>query len=272
MRYVATKRALLWNGAAVYQVGLLSGIFGDGSDLDVSVSTAITLTRNVYYKNLKITSTGSINTAGFQIFVSNILSMDAGAKITRNGAVATTSTGATGLLNGVLGGSSTGGNGGATPTAGTGNTNGLGGNGGAGGSGGAGGVNTQISTATGAEYLGSWPLQVRGSTVDGNLHFLGGAGGGGALNGLGGGSGGGIIQLFARGIQASGGSFIEAKGGDGATSGGNGSGGGGGGCVYVITSEKLTNIKWTVNVSGGLGAATGGVNGSVGRYIIITGD
>jgi hypothetical protein len=53
--------------------------FGDGSDFAVSITTAITLTRDMYYSNLTISGAGVLNTMGFRVFVSGILDITAAA-------------------------------------------------------------------------------------------------------------------------------------------------------------------------------------------------
>ena len=64
---------------------LLQNLFGDGSDGDVTISGSTTLTRDMYYNDLTIESTGTLTTAGFRVFVKGTLQIDASGKIERNG-------------------------------------------------------------------------------------------------------------------------------------------------------------------------------------------
>lgn len=285
MRYVATKRSVFYNHTNEIFLGTQNGQYGDGSDLDVTISTSVTLTRDQYYNNLTITSAGSITTAGYRIFVAGVLTMQPGAIIRHNGNSGSGVTRGSGLNNAVLGGSAQGGTGATFPTvagsSGTGQTDGFGGAGGAGGgaSGGTGGISAISAINTGSQYMGSWPLQIKGSTIPGNVYWFAGCGGGGgeATSNFGGGGGGGAgsIVLLARAINASAGSFLQAIGGNGGNgTGGAGGGGGGGGVIIVYTAGSPSRINWTANVLGGLGGTgtTSGVNGNAGRYILIAGN
>lgn len=52
--------------------------FGDGSDGNVVISSGTTtLVRNMYYNNLTVNGTGSINAAGYLIFVADTLNLSA---------------------------------------------------------------------------------------------------------------------------------------------------------------------------------------------------
>jgi hypothetical protein len=48
-------------------------IFGSGKDGNVVISASTTLTRDMYYKNLTINQGVHVNTAGYRVFVRNIL-------------------------------------------------------------------------------------------------------------------------------------------------------------------------------------------------------
>ena len=50
-------------------------MFGDGSDGDVTITTATTLTRDMYYHNLTISDFMSLNPGGYRIFVSGTLTL-----------------------------------------------------------------------------------------------------------------------------------------------------------------------------------------------------
>lgn len=80
--------------------------YGSGSDGNVTVTTAITLTRDMFYQNLTISGSGSITTAGCHVYVSEQLDISAAAA----GAIKHSQT-------------SNGGNGGITGTAGTSGSN-----------------------------------------------------------------------------------------------------------------------------------------------------
>lgn len=280
MRYVATKRSVFYNHTSEIFLGTQNGQYGDGSDLNVIISSATTLLRDQYYENLTITNSGIITTSGFRIFVSGVLTMQAGAIIRWNGNNASGVTRGTALTSNVLGGGSSGGNGATFPTIagspGTDNTDGFGGGGGSGGgaSGGIGGLNAISATNTGSHYYGAWPLNMKGSTIPGSAYWFGGCGGGGgqasSTFGGGGGSGAGCILICARAINADAGSFIQAVGGNGGN-GDNGGGGGGGGVIVVYTAGSPSRINWTINVNGGSGG-TGtapGSSGNAGKYLLI---
>lgn len=72
-------------------------MFGAATDGNVTVSSPITLTRDMAYGNLTITGAGSINTAGFTIYVAGTLDLSnaAAGAITNNGASGTAAVGAT---------------------------------------------------------------------------------------------------------------------------------------------------------------------------------
>jgi hypothetical protein len=61
------------------------GVFGDGSDGDVVVSTPITLTRDMYYNTLTINSGGSVFTDGYGIFAKRRVTINSGGSINCNG-------------------------------------------------------------------------------------------------------------------------------------------------------------------------------------------
>lgn len=208
--------------------------YGDGFDGAVVVSTAIVLARDMYYTNLTVTATGSINTKGWRVHVNGILDLTvavAGAISwpQTSGTPGLSNTGGgpvTGGVSNTVGGSG-GGNSGGTPgstnVGGAGNpaggfTNsagGIGGVGGAGGSGtggsaaGAGGAVGVITNNTELHML-VHDLFIAMSTglVTGGLGGAGGGGGTGNGSGFGGGGGGGgagagVVALFARTIARS---------------------------------------------------------------------
>lgn len=60
-----------------------SSNFGDGSDGDVVISADTTISRDMFYNNLTINATKSLNAGGFRIFVKGVLTIN--GKIHRNG-------------------------------------------------------------------------------------------------------------------------------------------------------------------------------------------
>lgn len=56
--------------------GVGASVFGDGSDGDATISSGTTtLSRDMYYRNLTISGTGKLDTAGWRIFVSGVLDL-----------------------------------------------------------------------------------------------------------------------------------------------------------------------------------------------------
>lgn len=277
-------------------------LFGDQSDGDVTISGFTTLSREMHYNNLTVTSTGRLKPNGNRIFVRGTLTIDVGGSIDDDGFDATNQVGRTGFVaRNYLGGQGTNGGSGwslnaanfANGNSAVNNTNcslnatntaPSGGNGGNSSSrtGGLGGTAPQNAT----------PQKWSGRALDGRGSFgafNGGSGGGGGAihvgtytNGTfvsgGGGSGAGIVWIAASTIVNSG--NISARGGNGANGslgGGTGNcgggGGGGGGNVAIIT--RSTSIGGTVNITGGTGGtavgvgATNGGNGNAGSYVMM---
>jgi hypothetical protein len=247
---------------------------GDGSDGNVTISSGTTsLTRDMYYNNLTINSTGILSTNGWKVFVKGILdlsSAQAGAIQWNgnNGGDASGSTGGSapsaqpgGSLIGISGGGV--GTTGTTATGTTGTTgatlNGSGGVGGDGGRGGFGNAGTSAGAAGGRTPGNPASFAIYETNLLGiQVTPLGGGGGGGsgsAGSGDGstntgggsgaGGNGGGIIALYvntlvksnstpAGVIQANGGTGGAGGNGSGSGAGGGGGGGGGaGGWIYL---------------------------------------
>ncbi len=282
----------------------LSQDFGDGSDGNLTVSGAVTLTQIPYYNTLTINAGALLNTNGYPIYckVLDLSNAPAGA-IFRNGnagaTVAANAGGAAGtaLVANILGASGAGSAGAAGATnAGTASAA-VGAvaasNGGAGGA----------SGASGAGGTGALAPSGAGGTISGNVHFgrfeyqfirgvtqiTGGAGGDGGNSGGGdganssrgaggGGGGAGVLVIYAASIITSGSTasgVIRAIGGNGG-SGGNaplgnvggngGGGGGGGGYVYIAYVTKTGPVvTGLINASGGAGANGGnGIGTGVG--------
>lgn len=244
-----------------------SGIysFGDGSDgvgaADGSTALAgatlaanvYTLTRDVYFTNLTISTGITIKPSGYRIFGTGTLTMNGTALIHGNGNNGTKGTdGTTGgaggaggaaLADGYLKGSiagPTGGTGGAVGFPGnsggapTNTTNSIGKNGVDGGNGGTGeqiggsASGAGIATASNVKLIANWHLATlldissTGSTVkfDNSASSGAGGGGGGSTAGKGGGgggagSGGRIIAIYFRNIVIGVSASITANGGNG---------------------------------------------------------
>jgi hypothetical protein len=222
----------------------VNGLFGDGSDGDVTIASATTLTRDMYYPNLTISDSQTLNPGGFRVFVSGTLTLGDSASIARDGNAGSESSGGAALAAGTLGGSGKGGFSGAGDA----EANSLGG----GGSGGEGGVATPPAVSAGGRGVFRSALQaLSGRSLDGAV-VNGGGGGGGSFAGFNGGGGGGVVVVATRAVVlSSGAATITAKGG-----GGSGGGGGGGGVVVVITTTPQP-AGLTLNASGGAGGGIG---------------
>jgi hypothetical protein len=272
-----------------------AGYFGDGVDGDATIVGTTTLSKETYYNNLTISSTGVLKPNGYRIFVKGTLTIAAGGSINDDGNGGTGGTGATLLSarNYLGGGGGAGGNGGinAVGSAGGGSggnssTNDLGAIP-AGGAGGAGGANAggvgggAAGPAQGQRWSGqSWALAGRfaNGTSFGLWNGGSGGGGGGSNNllatGGGGGSGAGIVWLSARYIANSG--RISANGGKGADGTGTagdsgGGGGGGGGLVLVVTQSPNYGIVQATGGGSGIafGAGAAGTVGAIGSTTVL---
>ncbi len=250
-------------GGTIQGTGALDAqFFGDGSDGDTTISSGVTtLSRDMYYNNLTVSGTASINVAGWKICVADTLDISAApaGAITRNGTnggnasvISQGSGGAAISSSGTLGGnagSANGSNGaagstGAGAVAGaTAGSNAVGGPSGAGGKGGsvgatagggsraAGSVSGQIDLRRLTTELIQW-VSNNVSRISGGTSGPGGSSGAGDGTGTGGpggggGSGAGVVfiaaRTIARGSNTTAG-IIRAKGGNG----GNGALGNGG--------------------------------------------
>lgn len=288
--------------AAELSASFLDALFGDASDGNVTISGFTTLSREMHYNNLTVTSTGQLKPNGNRIFVRGTLTIDAGGSIDDDGFSATNQVGRTGFVaRNYLGGQGTNAGSGwsvvainqANGNAAINNTNSslnatnaapIGGNGG--------NSSTRVGGAGGTAPQNATPQKWSGRIIDGRGSFgafNGGSGGGGGavtvtaytsgtfISG-GGGSGAGIVWIAAATVANSG--NISAKGGNGANASlgvgigsCGGGGGGGGGLVAIIT--RSTTIGGTVSVAagtGGTGAGVGGTNGGNGvdgHYVLM---
>lgn len=257
----------------------VAGSYGDGSDGNVSISTTVTLTRDMFYDTLTVTGTGVLKPSSFRVYCKTACNVQASGVIQANGgASATTGAGGAGGGAGTLGQGKAGAAGG-TGVGGTGSvsSNSLGGIGGNGGSGtpNAGGVAvTPTAIAATNGELRTLPqasigLAIGTTTSQANGGGAGAAGGGDGVNaGGGGGGGGGVIIINARSINNQG--TISVTGGNGGspTVGNCGGGGGGGGGLVIINSASalVGNAPTSGGGTGGTKFGTGvnGSNGSTG--------
>ena len=225
---------------AIWQNVPRANIFGLGLDgTPATITTTVTLSQDMYYNNLTISSLGTLVTNGFRVFISGILTINIGGSISNNGGSTVNTTAGTGAPSGTLGG---GANGGPSNTFGANSTNSLGG------SAGSGGIAFVPPTSSGGTKIFN-TLSLTGRDLTNTL-INGGAGGSGGTLG-GGGGGGGVVMVYASTLADT--ILINARGGNGFS---NGAGGGGG--VIVLAYQSIeTGTSITINVSGGIGATTG---------------
>ncbi len=269
--------------------------YGDGSDGTITldganeatgftrVGSVYTLTRDLYSRSLVINSGQTLQSNGFMIFCTGI--------VTNNGTIANNGTAAPGLSS-VAGAGAPGGSLGAGGTGGTGGK-GSGVVGGVGGSvansqGGSGGHGGKSETAEGG--VGGTATAPTGGVRRNALSFFastlgGGAGGGGGAGqaggaepgevGGGGGGGGGVVLISASALENNGNITANAgSGGAGNNVGGQGNtgGGGGGGCVVTICRFLTGAGSRSANGAAQGGSGGGhGTSGGAGTVIAITG-
>ena len=229
-----------------------TSMFGNGYNGALTISSGTTtLTADTYYTNLTISGTGSLNTAGYKVFVSGTLDISNAP------------------LNAITSNGGGGGVGGATGTAGTAGTKG-----GGPGTLAAGGVGT--AGAAGVVGVGA-QAAVTGQVNPGNggSSLAGGAGGSGVSGAGGALRNGGLainsiinrITVFLQaGVTLIGGGAGGAGGGsgagDGTNKGGGGGGGGGAGGVIAIFANVINrgastnaNAIQTLGANGGNGGS-----------------
>jgi hypothetical protein len=263
-------------------------LFGDGSDGTVVIGAPTTLTKAMFYDDLRVSAGQTLATDGFPVYVRGTLTIEATGEISMDGNDAVGITpGAAYPASGVLGAQSgagaTGRNtvgvgaAGASPPANQMHPGGQGsaGAGGAAGgqAGGAGGASTSFP-ATFGKLLNLAQFQLgflAAQGVGGSLAGGAGGGGGGCDPGVdtatsgGGGGGAGTVLVACYDLNNLG--TISADGGvggDGVVTGvgvAGGGGGGSGGQVHVFAWK--TTALGTVQASGGAGGAAAG-GGAVG--------
>jgi hypothetical protein len=269
----------------------ISGVYKDGSDGNITLTTNTTLTRNMYYNNLTINSGVTLTTAGYIVYVLGTLTGVDATSIINDPA-----NNASGSVAGAVRGSSRPLGSGSAGTAGGVTGSGAGGNatisnagqffGGETGLGGAGvGAAGSNAGSTGISSTYGGPGQIwdsltwqsftlRASTTSPSgptfqllLSGRGGTGGGGGTGaGGGGGAGGNIIAIFCRFIAGT--LTITANGGNGANGAGagcGGGGGGGGGVVLITTETTDPTTVATINIASGNPGSAGGAGGSNGN-------
>ena len=214
-------------------------VYGTGSDGSVTISANTTLTSDKFYYNLSVDSNVVLNTAGYRVFVKNILTLSSNSTIgvgTANTYTMTTGFSGTGSIAGG------GGISGAV-------TNSLGGN-----------SATQTATVPSAAQGGTgdktttsgyWYqpiLSTRGYVLNASnttaLFLKGGAGG---ANGV----GGGVVIIGAR--------YISATSANIKAAGATGAGGGGGGVIILVSTYSSIPSGITTDVTGGTSCVSGSV-------------
>jgi hypothetical protein len=279
---VLTSTGTGWTSSAK---SIINNTYGDGSDGDVVISSTVTLTRDMFYRNLTVTSTGILIPAGYIIYVSGILTIQGNGIIAANGTDGTAGSGGTGGTGGAGAVGTTlhypiatsGGNGGNSGGSGT--ANGTGGTAGA----------SQSTAAIAPMWMragggggggaghGSTPTNGGASTGP----FSGAKGGNGGATtsatsissaGGGGGGGGGVIDIRAYIISNSG--LIQAAGGNGGSAqggaNGGGGGGGGGGSISITYHAASGNGTGTLDVHGGAAGTSGSASAGASGYTMTT--
>ena len=210
-------------------------VYGTGSDGSVTISVNTTLSSDKYYYNLEISANTNLITAGYRVFVKNLLTL-------RNGSLIGFTTGSN--ANGSISG------GGTTNTA---VTNSLGGN-----------SATQVAavptvsnggTGDKTTQSGYWyqPTQSsKGYVITASqttpLFLRGGAGGAS-------GAGGGVVILNARYISCDANTVNASISAPGTA----GSGGGGGGVIIITSAQASLPANVSTNVAGGTSCVAGTV-------------
>jgi len=303
---MALRTANVFAGLATYDV--MWGLFGDGSDGEVTIAAAgtTTLDRDMFYSILTVPDTAILNTGGFRIYATKSVTVANGGTITRAGNPGSGTT--AGAINaaGTLGIGAAGGAGGVgNPGAGGAGTDlsagyPLGGSGGHGGNGSyfSGGDYGDVTAPVGTKgNVRTLPWAACGHAIGAGAFSVlagGGGGGGGSAssgggNGGAGGGGGGAILIAAPIIVIEATGTITAQGGNGGNAmvGGGGtsaSGAGGGGGAVVLVYHTLIETG-TITVAGGIrgsygdnpaadtgawpGGTTNGSAGTIRRFALV---
>lgn len=317
---VVFKNVSIGGATLQYQVGD-GGIFsfGDGSDSDAQFknqgtaptgstktdntngATIYRLDRDVYYADMTVDATVTVNPNGYRIFVNKTCLIN--GTVSRNGTAGTNGStsnggGSVSLADGYLKGSAATGAGanasgndqnGSNGSNGTDVANclstGVAGNGGDGGdssaaplfTGGTGGT-VGTTTASNVKLIANWHLATlldissTGATVKFNSSGTAGGGGGGADKGAGGseeggggagGANGGIVAIYAKILSISSTGSITANGGNGGN-GGNATGESGGGGGGGGGAGGVIVLVYNSSVNSGSVTASGGTGGAAG--------
>jgi hypothetical protein len=280
------------NSGTGFSASYLNGVFGDGSDGDVSIvaGSPVVLSRDMMYNNLTIPNGATLKPRGFHIFVKNTLTIDAGGNINDNGNNGVGINGGAGLAavsTGFGAGSGSGANG--RTTTGAGSVSAASTNcslndlnqapqGGSGGNASGSVLGAGPGAAPPPTVLQKWSSLASMWTARAyNGTWNGGSGGGsggcdataGASSSGGGGGAAGIVWIGAKTISNSGSITCNGgKGADGVTTLGaaGGGGGGAGGLIGIITATN-TSLGTTLADGGLGGTSVGGTStpGSVGK-------
>jgi hypothetical protein len=214
-------------------------VYGTGSDGSVTISANTTLTSDKFYYDLSVDSNVVLNTAGYRVFVKNLLTLSSNSTIgvgTANTYTMTTGFSGVGSIRGG------GGISGAT-------TNSLGGNSATQSA----VVPTVAQGGTGDKTTtsGWWyqPIQsIKGYVINASnttpLFLYGGAGGSSGV-------GGGVVIIGARYVSATS-ANIKATGATGAN-------GGGGGVIILVSTHATLPTGITTDVTGGTSCVAGTV-------------
>lgn len=281
-------------GGTGFSASYLNGIFGDGSDGDVSIvaGSPVVLSRDMMYNNLTIPNGATLKPRGYHIFVKNTLTIDAGGNINDNGNNGVGINGGAGLASITTGyGAASGSGANGRTTTGNGSVSAASTNtsindlnqspqGGTGGNasalvlgGGPGLAPPPTITQKWSSLASLWTGRAYNGT------FNGGSGGGsggcdatsGAASSGGGGSAAGIVWIAAKAISNSG--SITCNGGKGADAvtvlgAAGGGAGGAGGLIGIITATNTSLGSGSITCAGGLGGISlGGTStpGGVGK-------
>ena len=233
-----------------------ASLFGDGSDGDGTVSSADTLTRDMYFEDLAIAPGAVLKTGGFRIFVRETLTLGDQAVISRDGNNGVSTQEGAALTGGTLGGSTSGGSVNTSACEAPDVSNSLGGRGAFDPtlSPGSGVVSLPPEGEGGAAIFRSAHAAISGRTLKGDRVMGGSGGAGSAPCNAGGGSGGGVVVVAARRVSVTGTARLSVRGGNGTHTTGS-SGGGGGGVIAVVTTvPKPAGL--TLDVRGGTSGPT----------------
>lgn len=244
--------------------------WGNGSDGDITLAGALTLTRDMQYNTLVLSAAAVLNLNGFMVKTKSSLTAVAGAVINVASAPSARYSAGAGAAGGAAQATGTNGH--------------LGSSGGTGGPTNGGGGGGTIVTPEWNWKNSPYCFQGGGANmiiagVPTAVALLGGGGGGGGTNGGGvggtGGAGGGVGWIMARILNAT--VTVNALGSSGTAGVGGtaGGGGGGGGGAIVFVYQRKTLLAVTIVANGGAGGAnatggtaSAGVNGPTTPYEI----